>query len=172
MTLPPLEAATSPAPKDKADKRMLVFDREKAVELMKQGYPDTQIASHLGVSRSAILNLRKIAGVAPLQEGTARGQVNRAPTPESVIEEYAKEKAEGASWREINAKRGKRGLGIGEGVRVRVESKLKSSKPDGSNPMPTDSLSDPQHPNQIRPTEGRPKTNMAKLENMEREMNE
>jgi hypothetical protein len=38
--------------------------------------------------------------------------------------------------------------------------------------MPTDSLSDPQHPNQIRPTESRPSTNMAKLENMEREMNE
>ncbi len=170
-TLPPLEAASKPAPKDNVDKRKRVFDREKAVELMMQGYPDTQIASHLGVSRVAILNLRKNAGVAPLEEGSAKGVV-RNVTPESVIEEYAKERAEGASWREIHARRGKQRKGMGERTRIRVEAKLKSSKPDGSNPMPTDSLSDPQHPNQIRPNKGSSSTDMAKLENMEREMNE
>jgi len=172
LELPPLEPALKAAPRSKEDKRVRVFDREKAVELMKQGYPDTKIASHLGVSRVAILNLRKNAGVAPLTEGSVKGQRQGYRTPDSVIEEYAKERSAGASWREIRQKRGQTSHTIGDRIKIRVEAKLKGSKPDGSNPMPTDSLSDPQHPSQIRPTESRPKTDMAQRENMEREMNE
>jgi hypothetical protein len=140
LELPPLEPALTPAPRSKEDTRRLDFDRNKAVALMKQGYPDTQIASHLGVSRVGILNLRKNAGVAPLEEGAPRGNTN------SKGHQNAKKKT--------------------------TLPKRNASKPDGSNPMPSDSLSDPQHPNQIRPTESSPKSNMAKRENMEREMNE
>ena len=172
LELPPLEPALKAAPRSKEDKRVRVFDRKKAVKLMKQGYPDTKIASHLGVSRVAILNLRKNAGVAPLTEGSVKGQGQGQKIPDSVIEEYAKERSEGATWREIRRKRGRTSHNMGEAIRIRVEAKQKSSKPDGNNPMPTDSLSDPQHPNQISPTESRPKTDMAQRENMEREMNE
>lgn len=169
LELPPLEPALKAAPRSKEDKRVRVFDREKAVELMKQGYPDTKIASHLGVSRVAILNLRKNAGVAPLAEGATKGQVNRPGTPDETIARYAQAKDSGTSWKELEAKEGKR---LNQGIRAKIKTKRNASKPDGSNPMPTDSLSDPQHPNQIRPTESRPKTDMAQRENMEREMNE
>jgi len=172
LELPPLEPALKAAPRSEEDKRVRVFDRKKAVKLMKKGYPDTQIASHLGVSRVAILNLRKNAGVAPLTEGSVKGQRTGYRTPDSVIEEYAKERSAGATWREIRQKRGQTSHTIGDRIKIRVEAKQKSSKPDGNNPMPTDSLSDPQHPNQIRPTESRPRTDMAQRENMEREMNE
>jgi hypothetical protein len=136
LELPPLDKAPFMASKDLEDKRRRVFDREKAVDLMKQGYPDTQISSHLGVGRVSILNMRKNAGVAPLVEGRVKDD------PRS------------------------------KNKRPKIKAKQNKSKPDGSDPMPTDSLSDPQHPNQIIPTENNPKSNMAKQENVEREMNE
>ena len=168
LELPPLDKAPFMAPRDLEDKRKRVFDREKAVELMKQGYPDTQISSHLGVDRVSILNMRKNAGIAPLNEGRVRGS-SQPGTSDDVIAHYAQAKDSGVTWKALQKQEGKK---LGDSVRAKIKVKRKPAKPDGSNPMPTDSLSDPQHPNQIRPTESSPKSNMAKLENMEREMNE
>lgn len=168
LELPPLDKAPFMAPRDLEDKRKRVFDREKAVELMKQGYPDTQISSHLGVDRVSILNMRKNAGIAPLNEGRVRGS-SQPGTSDEVIARYAQAKDSGVTWKALQKQEGKK---LGDSVRAKIKVKRKPAKPDGSNPMPTDSLSDPQHPNQIRPTESSPKSNMAKLENMEREMNE
>jgi len=210
LELPPLDKAPFMAPRDPHDMRRRVFDRRMAVELMKAGYPDTQIGAHLGISREAIFNLRSNAGIAPLPEGGVKGHANTPkgrPSPKKLKPEeiqrrmdlvleafkktgYARPEFVRQGLHQVTGRQNGRGMDAlrayaeSKGVELpkrgrrtkdqmaEIAAKRNASKAAGSNPMPSDSLSDPQHPNQIRPTESSPKSNMAKLENTEREMNE
>jgi hypothetical protein len=185
--LPDLSMAEGPAPVDPSDRRARIYDRDLAIELMKAGHSDLEVARHLGISRTSMILLRAKEGIAPLPEGSLSKRVN-IPGNKLTDQEVTKRMdklAEGLAagegtfselMRSTQLTDSNRQHGGWKKVREYVEkkgipTKTPRKKRTGGKvePSPSDSLSDPTHEAQVREAPNQSK--LMKREQLEGDMN-
>jgi hypothetical protein len=182
--LPKLPMAEKPAEIDPNDKRFRIYDRDKAVGLLKAGHSDLEVAKHMGVSRTLIVLLRAKEGIAPLPEGSPSKRDRRAvhklgeeeivKRMDAVVEGLKSNQGTATELiRKTNLTDSKRQHGGWKKVRDYVESKgvpkPKRRSPKKVDPSPSDSLSDPTHEAQVKKPSNQ--SDLMKREQLEGDMN-
>jgi hypothetical protein len=187
-SLPELSMAEKPAEVDPSDRRARLYDREKAVELLKAGHSDLELSRHLGVSRATIVLLRAKEGIAPLPEGSLGkrdtsssnklSEAEISKRTESVIEGLASGGNYSELVRKTNLTDSKKHHGGWKKIRENIDKKgvtipkpgpRKKQSGGKVEPSPSDSLSAPTHEAQVRQTPNQSK--LMKREQLEGDMN-
>jgi len=186
--LPELPMAEKPAEVDPSDRRARLYDREKAIELLKSGHSDLEVSRHLGVSRTTMVLLRAKEGIAPLPEGSLSKRDTSSTTKlseaeigrrtESVIEGLAAGGNFSELVRKTNMTNSKKHHGGWKKIRENIDKKgvtipkpgpRKKQSGGKVEPSPSDSLSAPTHEAQVRQTPNQSK--LMKREQLEGDMN-